>query len=149
MREIKFRAWHITSGMATFTMNDLYNFEAEGARKSYVCFPDGDIHKLDDVEVMQFTGLYDKNGKEIYEGDIIVTEAYPFFDNQQPNYRGVVEWIYSQWQVVLHCVNVAKAGISEGINQGLNDIGLDEGERFNDVLVIGNIYENPELLEGK
>lgn len=61
----------------------------------------------------------------------------------------MVEWIYSQWQVVLHCVNVAKAGISEGINQGLNDIGLDEGERFNDVLVIGNIYENPELLEGK
>jgi hypothetical protein len=44
---------------------------------------------------------------------------------------------------------VAKAGISEGINQGLNDIGLDEGERFNDVLVIGNVHENPELLEEK
>lgn len=47
------------------------------------------------------------------DGDVVTIEAM-----LRPNYRGVVEWIYSQWQVVLHCVNAAKGGISDGMNQG-------------------------------
>ncbi len=62
------------------------------------------------------------------------------------NYIGIVEWIYSQWQYVYHCVNPNKRGISEGVNRGLNDFGFDETENTC-YEVIGNIYENPELLE--
>ena len=117
--------------------------------------------------IMQCTGLRDKNGKLIYEGDIIVIpNQYPFYDYKNKedmkqdlnstkgeikgesilNYIGIVEWIYSQWQYVYHCVNPKKQGISEGVNQGLNDFGFDETKNTC-YEVIGNIYENPELLE--
>lgn len=113
------------------------------------------------------TGLKDKNGKLIYEGDIIVIpNQYPFYDYKNKedmkqdlnftegeikgesilNYIGIVEWIYSQWQYVYHCVNPKKRGISEGGNQGLNDFGFDE-TRNTCYEVIGNIYENPELIK--
>ena len=116
---------------------------------------------------MQCTGLKDKNGKLIYESDIIVIpNQYPFYDYKNKedmkqdlnftegeikgesilNYIGIVEWIYSQWQYVYHCVNPKKQGISEGGNQGLNDFGFDE-TRNTCYEVIGNIYENPELLQ--
>lgn len=119
--------------------------------------------------IMQCTGLKDKNGKLIYAGDIIVIpNQYPFYDYKNKedmkqdlnstegeikgesilNYIGIVEWIYSQWQYVYHCVNPKKRGISEGVNQGLNDFGFDE-TRNTCYEVVGNIYENPELLENK
>lgn len=125
------------------------------------------IFNDDRVIFMQSTGLKDKNGKLIYEGDIIVIpNQYPFYDYKNKedmkqdlnftegeikgesilNYIGIVEWIYSQWQYVYHCVNPKKRGISEGGNQGLNDFGFDE-TRNTCYEVIGNIYENPELLE--
>lgn len=126
------------------------------------------IFNDDRVIFMQSTGLKDKNGKLIYEGDIIVIpNQYPFYDYKNKedmkqdlnftegeikgesilNYIGIVEWIYSQWQYVYHCVNPKKRGISEGGNQGLNDFGFDE-TRNTCYEVIGNIYENPELLKG-
>ncbi len=117
-------------------------------------------------EINFCTGLKDKNGKLIYERDIIVIpNQYPFYDYKNKedmkqdlnstegeikgesilNYIGIVEWIYSQWQYVYHCVNPNKRGISEGINQGLNDFGFDE-TRNTCYEVIGNIYENSELI---
>ena len=125
------------------------------------------IFNDDRVIFMQSTGLKDKNGKLIYEGDIIViSNQYPFYDYKNKedmkqdlnstegeikgesilNYIGIVEWIYSQWQYVYHCVNPKKQGISEGVNQGLNDSGFDE-TRNTCYEVVGNIYENPELLK--
>lgn len=119
------------------------------------------------AELMQCTGLKDKNGKLIYESDIIVIpNQYPFYDYKNKedmkqdinstegeikgesilNYIGIVEWIYSQWQYVYHCVNPKKQGISEGVNKGLNDFGFDETTNTC-YEVIGNIYENPELLK--
>nr|DAI41208.1 MAG TPA: YopX protein [Caudoviricetes sp.] len=128
---------------------------------------DGDlIITKDFTNLVQCTGLKDKNGKLIFEGDIIVIpNQYPFYDYKNKedmkqdlnstkgeikgesilNYVGVVEWIYSQWQYVYHCVNPSKQGISEGINRGLNDFGFDETKNTC-YEVIGNIYENPELL---
>ena len=95
--------------------------------------------------VGQFTGLPDKNGNKIFRGDIVIKDCYPWFDDDKPNYRGTVEWIYSEWQVVAHCVNPKKQGISDGINEGLNEIGFEDGE-ITDWEKIGNVYDNPELL---
>lgn len=116
--------------------------------------------------VMQCTGLKDKNGKLIYEGDIIVIpNQYPFYDYKNKeeyqdlnktdgeikgetilNYVGVVEFIFNGWQYVLNCVNPLKRGVSNGINHHLNEQGFEEDEN-SCYEIIGNIYENPELLE--
>ena len=68
--------------------------------------------------VMQFTGLHDKNGKEIYEGDVV--------EHTNPQ-RGCIEYLEQYAAFVL---------VSEGI--------IFKPETA--TLVIGNIYENPELL---
>lgn len=83
--------------------------------------------------VGQFTGLKDKNGKEIYEGDVLTANEYPFQDNGAPNYNAVVEWVFQGFHYVLTCVNTLKRGISEGVNEPLEDAGFFE--------VIGNIHE--------
>jgi uncharacterized phage protein (TIGR01671 family) len=142
-REIKFRAFNTLRGMMCHDVGiapptaSLLSFTSDGI---YVR-PD-----YDKIILMQFTGLLDADGTEIYEGDIVVVPGeYIWFDDGEPNYRGVVDWIFSQWQVVAYCVNPNKRGISDGINEGLNDAGWGEGEKSH-WKVIGNIHENPELL---
>ena len=75
--------------------------------------------------VGQYTGLTDKNGKKIFEGDILST----------PKWKGVVTWGDGYGG---YCVQ-------HGINRPAIDIVMNEF----DVEVIGNIYDNPELMEGK
>jgi len=99
------------------------------------------------LDVMQFTGLHDVNGVEIYEGDIVVKpDQYIWFDDGEPNYVGVVEMTFSAWSAVAHCVNPEKHGISNGMNFELNECGFADGENT-DWQIIGNIYQNPELLK--
>jgi uncharacterized phage protein (TIGR01671 family) len=154
MREIKFRAWDKSKGKMvnpSGSYGDMQFWHIESGNNQYwgMFGPHGkrNCGNADDSGIlMQYTGLKDKNDKEIYEGDIVVKDGYIWFDDGTPNYRGTVEWIYSQWQVVAHCVNPDKAGISDGINEGLNDEGFGDGEN-SDWIVIGNIHDNPELLE--
>jgi uncharacterized phage protein (TIGR01671 family) len=72
----------------------------------------------DQIVLMQYTGLKDKNGKEIYEGDIIV-DSFNHYEKGKVAENTAEFW----WEV---------------IEYGLEDAELE---------VIGNIYENPELLK--
>jgi uncharacterized phage protein (TIGR01671 family) len=128
IRKLKFRAWNGREMRTGFAINS-----------------DGSNTANEKWIIMQFTGLLDKNGKGIYEGDIVIKKGYIWFDENEPNYRGTVEWVYSQWQIVAHCINPKKQGISDGINEGINDEGIDEGKKSG-WKIIGNIYENPKLL---
>lgn len=74
------------------------------------------------ITLTQFTGLHDKNGKEIYEGDIL---------NNSSNGKGFVEWDERQ---VTYRINAKQS------NMTLSVIALNSE-------IIGNIYENPELIQ--
>ncbi len=90
--------------------------------------------------IQQYTGLQDRHGKDIYEGDIIIIpDKYPYYDNGNLNYVAVVEWVFAGFQYVLYCIDPYKRGISDGVNEI-----LDEGNKFK---VIGNIYENNKMFE--
>lgn len=99
---------------------------------------------VDENTIGQYIGLSDINDKEIFEGDILVENRYPYFSNEKLNYVGIVEFKYSSWKVVLKCINKDKYGISDG----LTDINVDN-DGFQNMEIIGNIYQNPELLEAK
>lgn len=103
-----------------------YNNPDEGETTEYI---DIDVKTLS-----QFTGLKDKYETEIYEGDVITSDRYPFFDEGKPNYNASVEWIFSSWQYVLHCINPNKRGVSEGINNVFEGNGSD-------FEITGNIHD--------
>ena len=85
----------------------------------------------------QYTGVKDRNGVEIYEGDIITAEVYPFYSDGLLNYVGVVGIDKGGVYYDLKRVSNRVAGRSCGGN--ISELGGHQ-------VVIGNIYENPELL---
>ena len=93
-----------------------------------VTYKNGNVAKDDmkEYELMQSTGIKDKNGKEIFEGDIVLVLDSPytvFYDNERGSYR--LKPHDDRWNVD-YMSNFAHSGNFE---------------------VVGNIYENPELLE--
>lgn len=101
-------------------------------------------HEVDKDTIGQFTGLYDKNGKEIYEGDILSSDYYPFVRDGKMNYVAIVEWFEYDacWYAAydLHKDSTAR-GISIGCPAEFNE------DAAKDYIVIGNIHDNPELIK--
>lgn len=124
MREFKFRAWDTEKQeMATVNFIGLNDYEVgmedEECRRwratyPYVC------------RLMQYTNLKDKNGKEIYEGDILKVKV----DDGEANLY--VKYTNGEYRVV---------------NEGKWEDSLYAYMYFGDVEVVGNIYENEDLLK--
>lgn len=133
MREFKFKVWNYEESgflqVVSFGVDDdgsiwyVYALDDKEAKIEPPYFPDSD-----EIKILQFTGLKDKDGLEIYEGDIL----------DSPNW--VVSFVDS----------------SDGANLGMSSGWYEQRDNFesyrqlevgDEVEVIGNIYENPELLK--
>ena len=122
-REIKFRGWNASSKLIVDNVMSLTKSSHLGS-KHYS--PSMGMIACD--EVMQFTGLFDKNGKEIYEGDII---GWTFNDIPKN------EIIFKEG-----CL-----GHLILITNGWSEFIPINKERASSMLVEGNIFENPDLLK--
>ena len=113
-REIKFRAWD-REQKKIFPVDSLV-FEKGNAI----------VNGKTDIDLMQYTGLKDKNGVEIYEGDVLSEPVSPVGGKDEGyRYRNrVIEWL----------------GACSGYSLFAPYASSE---------VMGNIYENPELMEGE
>ncbi len=117
VREIKFRAWE-KSLQEIIPVHDI-DFSSRQINTN------GAWRLFNEVELMQYTGLHDKNGKEIYEGDIVRTSPI-----DRPM---IVKWDDKSASI---CITNLEGRI------------LCASIAWEVWVVIGNIYQNPGLLEG-
>lgn len=128
MREIKFRAWNSKdSYWAPFEDDHDYELKNDGIGRCLQMWVDGNPQKEGVYIISQFTGLNDKTGKEIYEGDIVIWKvesierrAAVYYDEKQACF-----WM--------------------GKDKNTNMLVLNDWMR-GEYEVLGNIHQNPELL---
>lgn len=157
MREIKFRGWDEQNKV----MHNEVEFIRSGTDGNDWILFKSDKQKLKDgnvlnnpyfqqqIKLMQYTGLKDKNGVEIYEGDIIST---PYFGNLQVKYSlhsgGFIYYpidrnaMCSPSEKVIN--DLFHLNYSKDVEEIVNYFNKDNNGNY---LVIGNIYENKELLK--
>lgn len=138
-REIKFRAKRLDNG------EWVYGYLCENS-KGEICIQEivgkvvdgfavpSRLHPVNPDTIGQYTGLKDKNGREIYEGDIIGWKS--FIENGKL-FRGIIKW-YTDLASFAVYTSLKDIWPYETDLLKVTQIGCE---------VIGNIYDNPELLE--
>ena len=121
MREYKFRAWDNYH-------QEMINWEQY---KTELVSDDFVEHGKGPLTIMQYTGLKDINGKEIYEGDIVKNTT-------QQSYLGQTYEV--TWNENWACYQLMDNGLTSNIPLSQDFMSYE---------VIGNIYENPELIKGR
>ena len=144
MRTIKFRGKKPSNGVWVYG-SLVYSNEIDAA--IYYQTGKGPVRSMEWVYVNpdtvgQFTGFLDKNGKEIYEGDVLRSDDYPFSCTERDeydNYYGAIGWSDEDalfYIVVLKNPKSSVAGISDGITDVISQKMMQDFE------VIGNIHED-------
>lgn len=126
-REIEFRAWLKAYKQMTKVLNIDFKLKAVHIPKIGMSYS---MQFFEDIELMQYTGLKDKNGVKIFEGDIV------------KHIKGntyTVEFYNGGFKLL-------RFNIYEGKPVAYHDF---EVRRLTEMEVIGNIYENKELLNDK
>ncbi|CEQ01595.1 phage protein TIGR01671 [[Clostridium] sordellii] len=121
MREIKFRTWNKSENKMYYNAELTYDFGMNGSNVMEESF--GGIITNDDFILMQYTGLKDIKGKEIYEGDIVKFHSQYY----QEDIVGSIKFGYGMYFI--------------------DDGGFDLYAKHDICEVIGNIYNDKELLK--
>lgn len=95
--------------------------------------------------VCQYTGLNDKNGNKIFDGDLLDSDLYPFYSDGKHNYFAEIFLLDEQLTTCIEAIRYPNSNV-RGISDGL----IDYVENFHSENweIIGNIFDNPELLGG-
>ena len=143
MREIKFRAWDKENEAMVYPKGILFD-----ARVVY--FSCGTLEPHEGYELMQYTGLKDKNGKEIYEGDIVTGQS---FESSMLNHwkSGILKHLDYEVEYVpeMYVIKYHEASFKTFNLKGrwVAILNHHVSSMVDDLQVVGNIYENPELLK--
>ena len=131
MREILFKAKRVDNGewVVGQYVNTCYPGNDKETGHFIVVYPN-EYHEIYTSTICQFTGLCDKNGKKIWENDILMAHLDEFYP-EDVTYE-TVEWNVSGW--VIH-----EAGSTD--REYLDEFDLEHFE------VVGNIFDNKELLQ--
>ena len=127
-REIKFRAWdketkaYVGDTQLGFSLYEI------------ALSPFEHVDKIKEIEFEQYTGFTDKNGKEIYEGDIL---------------GGIFEGCYIGWCDITKSFELFNCYEHYCMACDGDILWCELSDSDIDLEVIGNVHENPELLEGK
>lgn len=131
---LKYRAWYVLAEemineilMISFVRKEIIGKFSDGSTSVPLKFEDK--RNGEDVILMQSTGLHDKNGKEVFVGDIIKCT------------RGCPHEVYLEKEYGGKYIGGMPAVYLKGLLEGYAWTGAEE--------ILGNIYENPELLEVK
>ncbi len=133
MREIKFRAWDISSKEMLESPWGYGDGMEDGVMYINGWFKRSMIDTANPIVIMQFTGLHDKNGKEIYEGDIVHYKYLPGEGFWNSDFVGKIIWMATGFAFDSEKQFAWLVSLPGALNSLLFE-------------VIGNIYENPEAL---
>lgn len=129
---LRFRAWYVLAEemineilMISFVRKEIIGKFSDGSTSVPLKFEDK--RNGEDVVLMQSTGLHDKNGKEVFVGDVIKCT------------RGCLHEVYIEKEYGGTYIGGMPAIYLKGIREGYAWTG--------DEVIIGNVYQNPELLE--
>jgi uncharacterized phage protein (TIGR01671 family) len=133
MREIKFRAWIKEEKLMIYPNDKEHDFCMICNGYGFgIVYQDSDWLKDSDFEIMQYTGLKDKNGKEIFEGDIVIA-TYGKWLEEKEGIKRICSIVYDK--------------ISCAFKMAVKDsrvlVSFDDSKRT-DIRIIGNIYEKVE-----
>ena len=149
MREILFKAKRVDNGqwvegLVTKIENTFCLIREYGSNISYEC----DVNTL-----CQYTGLTDKNGNKIWENDVLLQKTTEMHWCKW-ECMGIVKYGEHDWDasnygytsIGFYVEPIVKKGDINKIACGLNQVDIND--EYYPIEVIGNIFDNPELLEG-
>ncbi len=152
MREIKFRAWDkkemqmIYQGDNSTQINGVMDcqisFDMMGHAVFVRYYGEDNSHEIKETELMQYTGLKDINGKEIYESDIV--NMHYFTESFNAQTLGAEE----KENEVVGIIKIIDCTLFVEDEESLYVVSDYVEDAAAQIEIIGNIYENPELLEG-